>query len=71
MNKPEFLAVQFLAELRAKDPDAEQAIAETPIPCILAALFAAVPTFLQALGDCLNKNQAPDGYDPREDSRCQ
>jgi len=71
MQKPQFETARLLAELRQKDPMAEQALATTIVPCAIQALMAALPVFIAELGKCLAQNIAPDGYDPAEDKRCE
>lgn len=71
MQKPQFETARLLAELRAKDPDAESALAGTILPCVIQALLTALPTFIESLGKCIADNTAPDGYDPAPDTqRC-
>lgn len=70
MNTDDQHVAQIFDELEERDPNAARALATPPFPCVIKAAFAAAQAFAIALAQCLAENTAPDGYNPKPDSRC-
>lgn len=71
MDRPTQLTIETIDEIQERDPAAAQALADTLIPCALRALYAAIPVFVQTLGQCIIEQIKQPGYNPQPDNRCQ
>ena len=71
MDRPTQLTIELLDDLLDRDADAAQALADTIIPCLIRGLYAAMPTFIQTVGQCILEQMKQPGYNPAPDQRCE
>lgn len=70
MDKATQRTIDLLDDIAEENPQLADTLAAISFPCILRATFAALPVFAKELAACLLENKAPDGYNPKPDTRC-